>query len=198
MTAGPIPVVMFAQVLLAALLMSLSVAPQPRERAVLIYPKERWTLRPVFYTDHQRRLVREISARYDVAVHEQVAKDDDLFAIDVDGAKLLILSAHGDAFSMHFNAREERTLDATDRERLARFIARLDPEATIVLQSCWTAKGFAHVVKDVAGPKRRVIAAKGVIPPDGMRITATAPFDVRITCTEERKAYDCTSRLGVR
>lgn len=198
MTAGPIPVVMFAQVLLAALLMSLSVAPQPRERAVLIYPKERWTLRPVFYTDHQRRLVREIATRYDVSLHEQIAKDDDLFAIDVDGAKLLILSAHGDAFSMHFDGREERTLDSSDRERLARFFARLDPEATIVLQSCWTAKGFAHVVKEVAGPKRQVIAAKGVIPPDGMRITGTAPFDAEITCVEGRRTYDCTARFGVR
>ncbi|HEX6160437.1 MAG TPA: hypothetical protein VF111_09755, partial [Thermoanaerobaculia bacterium] len=153
---------------------------------------------PVFYTDHQRRLVREISTHYEVALHEQIADEEDLFAIDVDGAKLLILSAHGDPFSMHFASRKERTLDATDRERLARFLGRLDPEATILLQSCHTAKGFAHLVKEAAGPRRQVIAAKGVIPPNGVTITDPAPFDARITCTDGGRSWDCTTRLGVR
>ena len=186
---------MFAQVFLAALLLSIPLA-TPRERAVLVYPKERWSLRPVFYTDHQRRLVREIAAHYRVEVHEQIADEDDLFSIDVDGAKLLILSAHGDSFSMHFASRRERTLDASDRERLARFLARLDPEATILLQSCHTAKGFAHLVKEAAGPTRRVIAAKGEIPPDGVTITRHAPFDVRIHCTDGARSYDCTARIN--
>ncbi|HEY0140181.1 MAG TPA: hypothetical protein VGF48_04740 [Thermoanaerobaculia bacterium] len=186
---------MFAQVFLAALLLSIPFA-TPRERAVLVYPKERWSLRPVFYTDHQRKLVREIATYYDVRIHEQVADDDDLFSIDVDGAKLLVLSAHGDPFSMHFASPRERTLDATDRQRLARFLARLDPDATILLQSCHTAKGFAHLVKAAAGPRRRVIAAKGVIPPDGVTITEHAPFDVRIICRDRGRTYDCTARIN--
>jgi hypothetical protein len=99
---------------------------------------------------------------------------------------------------MHFASRKERTLDSTDRERLARFLGRLDPEATIVLQSCHTAKGFAHLVKDVAGPRRQVIAAKGVIPPNGVEITRHAPFDARITCTDGGRPWDCTARFGVR
>ncbi|HEX2059933.1 MAG TPA: hypothetical protein VHK90_04270, partial [Thermoanaerobaculia bacterium] len=117
------------------------------------------------------------------------------FAIDVDGASLLVLSAHGDPFSMYMASRKQRTLDATDRARLAAFFDRLDPHATIVLQSCHTGRGFAHVVKEAAGPDRRVIAARGEIPWDGLRITSVAPFDATIRCQDGGRMWDCTVRL---
>jgi hypothetical protein len=187
---------MLAPVFLAALLLAFPV-PHERERAVLVYPRERWSLRPVFYTPHQRQLVRELSSRYAVELHEQVATDDALFSIDVTGAKLLVLSGHGDPFSMYFASRKARTLDASDRARLEAFFSRLDPNATIVLQSCHTGRGFAHLVKDAAGPTRHVIAARGEVPPDGVSITAlpaTAP-DVRMTCRDRAHNWDCTVRL---
>ncbi|HUP61813.1 MAG TPA: hypothetical protein VNA69_15500 [Thermoanaerobaculia bacterium] len=163
-----------------------------RDRAVLIYPRERPWFRRVFYTPHQRALVRDLGARYDVTVHKQIASDDALFAVDVDGAKLLVISGHGDPYSIYMNRRNRRTLDHTDRARLAAFFARLDPEATIVLQSCRTGLGFAHLVKEAAGPARRVIAARGIVPWNGLRITSLTPFDASIRCKE---GDDCTVRL---
>ncbi|HEX9985445.1 MAG TPA: hypothetical protein VGF69_19465 [Thermoanaerobaculia bacterium] len=166
-----------------------------RERAVLIYPRERWSLWPVFYTRHQNDLRQQLRQRYAVEVHRQVATDDALFAVDVTGAKLLVISAHGDPFSMYFAGRTHRTLDGSDRWRLSAFLERLDPHATIVLQSCHTGRGFAHLVKQLAGPDRTVIAAKGEVPWDGVHITSVEPFDVRITCEDEGKEWDCTVKL---
>ena len=166
-----------------------------RERAVLIYPKERVWFRRLFYTSHQRELRARIAGKYDITVHEQVASEDALFEANVDGATLLVLSAHGDPFSMYFANRKDRTLDATDRAKLAEFFGRLDPFATIVLQSCHTGRGFAHLVKEAAGPHRRVIAARGVIPRDGLRVTSVAPFDVTIDCDDGGRRWDCTVRL---
>jgi hypothetical protein len=185
---------MLAQVLLAALLFAVPM-PRERDRAVMVYPRERWSLRPVFYTPHQRELVRELATRYDVELHEQIATDDDLFAIDVTGAKLLVLSGHGDPYSMYFSGRKRPTLDASDRARLEAFFARLDPQATIILQSCNTGRGFAHLIKDAAGPTRHVIAARGEVAPDGVVITARAALDVRMTCRDGGRAWDCTLRI---
>lgn len=184
---------MFARLLLAVVL----IAPlaEARERAVLVYPKERSLFRRIFYTSHQRALRKSIGARYDTLVREQVSTDEELFAVDVDGATLLVLSAHGDPFSMYFAGRKSRTLDATDRARLARFLDRLDPFATIVLQSCHTGRGFAHLVKEAAGPHRRVIAARGEIPWNGLRITSVTPFDATIHCQDGGQLWDCTVKL---
>ena len=179
---------MLARILLAVML----VAPfaDARERAVLIYPKERSWFRRIFYTSHQRDLRARLEARYETDVHEQVAGEDELFAVDVDGAKLLVLSAHGDAFSMYFAGRKNRTLDVADREKLRNFFDRLDPHATIVLQSCYTGRGFAHLVKEAAGPDRQVIAARGFVPRDGLRVTSVAPFDVTIDCDDDLVGLD--------
>ncbi len=178
-----------------AVLLFFPLLAEARERAVLIYPKERSWFRRIFYTSHQRELRARIAAQYDIDVHEQVSDERRLFDVDVDGARLLVLSAHGDPFSMYFGSRKNRTLDAGDRARLERFFERLDPFATIVLQSCHTGRGFAHVVKDAAGPTRRVIAARGEIPWDGMRITSLAPFDVAIECDDGGRRWDCTVQL---
>ncbi|HEX7150888.1 MAG TPA: hypothetical protein VF618_05325 [Thermoanaerobaculia bacterium] len=184
-------------VILLALLcvQTLSAFAETRDRAVMIYPRERWSLWPVFYTPHQNGLRKQLRERYAVDVHRQVATDDALFSVDITDAKLLVISAHGDPFSMYFASRTSRTLDATDRGRLAAFLERLDPDATIVLQSCHTGRGFAHLVKQLAGPSRTVIAAKGEVPWDGVHITSMEPFDVRITCEDEGKIWDCTVRL---
>jgi hypothetical protein len=184
---------MFTRFLIAVLLF-VPLA-EARERAVLVYPRERSMFRRIFYTAHQRALRERIAERYDVDVHEQIATDDAFFAIDVDGAKLLVISAHGDPFSMHFAGRSTRTLDSSDRERLAAFLGRLDPFATIVLQSCDTGQGFAHLIKDAAGPTRRVIAARGEVPWNGLRITSLAPFDASIRCDDGGRPWDCTVRL---
>lgn len=178
-----------------ALLLLCAPLAEARDRAVLIYPRERTLFRRVFYTPHQGRLIRSISKNYDVKIHRQVATDDELFAIDVDGAKLLVISGHGDPFSISMAKREERTLDATDLERLTAFLSRLDPEATIMLQSCHTGRGFAHLVKRAAGPTRRVIAARGEVPWNGVQITSVEPFDATIRCREGSRRWDCTLRL---
>ena len=186
---------MSRRLILVAVLLFASAA-QARDRAVLIYPKERSLFRRIFYTSHQRKLVERIAGQYDVTLHKQVATDEELFAIDVYGAKLLVISGHGDPFAMYMARRDQRTLDATDKARLARFLDRLDPTATIVLQSCHTGRGFAHLVKDAAGPLRRVIAARGEIPWNGVQITSVAPFDARITCgLRAAEQWDCTLRL---
>ena|SRR5215212_7428905 len=166
-----------------------------RDRAVLIYPRERALFRRVFYTPHQSALRRRLAKTYDVTVHKQIATDDQFFAIDIDGAKLLVISGHGDAFSISLNGRDARTLDFHDVRRLESFFSRLDPYATIVLQSCDTGRGFAHLVKQAAGPTRRVIAANGEIPWNGMRITSVEPFDVTIRCRDHARNWDCTLRL---
>ena len=185
---------MFPRLALAVLLLFPLLA-QARQRAVLVYPKERSWFRRVFYTSHQRQLVTRLAATYDLDVHQQVSDERTLFDIDVDGARLLVLSAHGDPFSMYFGNRKNRTLDASDRARLAQFFDRLDPFATIVLQSCHTGRGFAHVVKAAAGPTRRVIAARGEVPWNGLRITSMAPFDAAMECQDGRRRWDCTVRL---
>ena len=185
---------MSRRLVLVAVFVFASIA-HARDRAVLVYPREHGLFRRIFYTSHQRELKRRIAERFDVDVHEQIATDDALFAIDVDGAKLLVISAHGDPFSMHFAGRRTRTLDSSDRARLAAFLDRLDPFATIVLQSCETGQGFAHLIKEAAGPTRRVIAARGEIPWNGLRITSLAPFDATIRCDSGRRAWDCTVRL---
>ncbi|HVE71714.1 MAG TPA: hypothetical protein VNI54_10125 [Thermoanaerobaculia bacterium] len=185
---------MLQRLALAVLLLVPFVA-QARERAVLIYPRERAWFRRVFYTPHQRELRARLAAQYDVELHEQVSSDRELFDIDIDGAELLVLSAHGDPFAMHFAGRKSRTLDSSDRARLAAFFDRLHPFATIVLQSCHTGRGFAHVVKEAAGPTRRVIAARGEVPWDGLRITSVAPLDVAIDCNDGDRRWDCTVQL---
>ncbi|HKR63835.1 MAG TPA: hypothetical protein VJZ00_08890, partial [Thermoanaerobaculia bacterium] len=88
--------------LAVAVLLLVSPLAEGRDRAVLVYPRERSLFRRIFYTSHQRALRERIAQRYDVDVHEQVATDAAFFSIDVDGAKLLVVSAHGDPFSMHF------------------------------------------------------------------------------------------------
>lgn len=184
---------MLRRLLLAVVL--LAPFAEARERAVFIYPRERVWFRRLFYTAHQRELRARIAETYDTSVHEQVASKEALFETDVDGATLLVLSAHGDPFSMYFASRKDRTLDSTDREKLEQFFDRLDPYATIVLQSCHTGRGFAHLVKEAAGPNRRVIAARGMIPRDGLRVTSVSPFDVTIDCDDGGRRWDCTVRL---
>lgn len=185
---------MLRRLALVAVLLLPSLA-QAQDRAVLIYPRERSLFRRIFYTSHQSQLRTQIAARYTTEVHEQVASDEELFAIDVRSAKLLVISGHGDPFSMYMAGRTGRTLDATDRARLAAFLDELDAHATIVLQSCHTGRGFAHVVKEAAGPSRRVIAAKGEIPWNGLAITSVAPFDATIRCQDGGETWDCTIRL---
>ena len=164
----------------------------PRERAVLVYPREHLWFHRLFYNAHQQQLQRELEKRYDVDLHEQVGTVDALFNIDVRGAKVLVLSGHGSPFAMSLHGRGERTLDVTQLDRLRGFLSQLAPDATIVLQSCDTGLGFAWVVKRAAGPNRRVIAAGGEIPRDGLRITSLLPLDVTITCED---GSDCTLRL---
>ena len=185
---------MSRRLVLVAVLLFASIA-QARDRAVLVYPRERSIFRRIFYTTHQTALRTLLRARYELDVHVQVATDDAIFAIDVDGAKLLVLSGHGDSFAMHFAGKRSRTLDATDRDRLGTFLERLDPDATIVLQSCHTGRGFAHLVKNLAGPRRQVIAARGEVPWNGLQITSVAPFDATMRCRNGSKRWDCTVRL---
>ena len=171
-------------------------AAAPRERAVMIYPRERVWFKRAFYNRHQRELQRELQKRYAVEVHDQIATEAALFAVDVGGAKLLVLSAHGGPYAMSFNGRGSRTVDASDQARLTAFFSQLAPDATIILQSCYTGLGFARIVKRAAGPNRRVIAAEGEIPLDGVVITSLAPIDVAITCRDEhRHLWDCKVRL---
>jgi hypothetical protein len=165
-----------------------------RDRAVVIYPREHALLHPLFYTSHQRDLVHSLQSMFDVEVHEQVGNAEDFFAIDVRDASLLVISGHGNPFAISLDGRDERTLDAAQRERLAAFLARLAPDATIVLQSCDAGRGFAWLVKEAAGPARHVIAAKGTIPRDGLRI-GLAPLQVSITCRDDGRDWDCTIRL---
>ncbi|PYQ50016.1 MAG: hypothetical protein DMF59_12030 [Acidobacteria bacterium] len=167
----------------------------PRERAVLIYPRERVWFRRAFHTSHQRDLQRQLQQRYAVEVHDQVATDDQLFAIDIRGAKLLVLSAHGCPYGMSFNGKHQRTLDGSDQARLSAFFSQLAPDATIILQSCYTGLGFARTVKKAAGPNRHVIAADGEIPRDGVVITSVFPLDVAITCRDGGRPRDCKVRL---
>lgn len=165
-----------------------------RERAVVIYPREHALFRPLFYTSHQRALVDGLRAQYDVDVHEQIGTAAELFAIDVRGASLLVISGHGNPFAMSLDGRDTRTLDAAQRTRLAAFFASMKPDATIILQSCDAGRGFAWLVKEAAGATRHVIAARGTIPRDGLHI-ALAPLEVRITCRDDGREWDCTVRL---
>lgn len=186
---------MSRRLIIVAVLLFASAA-EARDRAVLVYPRERSLFRRIFYTSHQRQLVGKIAEQYEVTVHAQVATDEELFALDVDGAKLLVLSGHGDPFAMYMARRDQRTLDASDRHKLEKFLDRLDPAATIVLQSCHTGRGFAHLVKEAAGPLRRVIAARGEIPWNGVQITSIEPFDATILCgVHGKERWDCTVRL---
>jgi hypothetical protein len=181
--------------LLIALMLSAMTA-APRERAVLIYPRERAWFRRAFYNNHQKELQRELEKRFTVEVHDQVATDDALLAIDIRGANLLVLSAHGCPYAMSFNGRHRRTLDESDQMRLEAFLSQLAPDATIILQSCYTGLGFARMVKKAAGPGRRVIAAEGEIPRDGVVITSIRPVDVAITCRDDHgRPWDCKVRL---
>ena len=61
---------MSRRLVLVAVLLLASVA-QARDRAVLIYPKERSIIRRVFYTTHQRSLRQRIAREYDLEVHER-------------------------------------------------------------------------------------------------------------------------------
>ena len=164
-----------------------------RDRAVVIYPREH-ALFPLFYTSHQRDLLRSLRSEFDVDVHEQIGTAEDLFAIDVRDASLLVISGHGNPFAMSLDGRDSRTIDSAQRARLAAFLSAMKPDATIVLQGCDTGRGFAWLVKEAAGPTRHVIAAKGTIPRDGLHI-GLAPLEVSITCRDEGRDWDCTIKL---
>ena len=183
------------QRLVGVLLLFVAIAAEAGDRAVLIYPKERSWFRRVFYTRHQRELRQQLRTRFTLDVHQQVDTADKLLNIDVRGARLLVLSAHGDSFAMFLGGDRRRSLDANDVARLRTFFSALHPDATIVLQSCETGRGFAWAVKEAAGPKRRVIAAKGTIPPDGVEITSLSPVDVKFTCHDQGRDWDCTIRM---
>jgi hypothetical protein len=99
----------------------------PRERAVMIYPRERVWFRRAFYNRHQHELQQELQRRYAVEVHDQVATEAALFAIDIRGAKLLVLSAHGGPYAMSFNGRGRVTVDASDQARLTDFFRSSRP-----------------------------------------------------------------------
>ena len=177
-------------------LMVAAMTTAPRERAVLIYPRERAWFRRAFYNRHQKELQQELQKRFAVEVHDQISSDRALFSIDVRGANLLVLSGHGCPYAMSFNGRHDRTLDESDQARLKAFLSQLAPDATIILQSCYTGLGFARIVKKAAGPGRRVIAAEGEIPRDGVVITSIQPLDVAITCRDGRgRPWDCKVRL---
>lgn len=181
--------------LLIALMLS-AMTTAPHERAVLVYPRERAWFRRAFYNQHQKKLQQELQKRFAIEVHDQVATDEVLFAIDVRGANLLVLSAHGCPYAMSFNGRHHRTLDESNQARLKAFLSQLAPDATIILQSCYTGLGFARIVKKAAGPGRRVIAAEGKIPRNGVAITSLAPVDVAITCRDDHgRPWDCKVRL---
>ena len=181
--------------LLVALMFS-AMTTAPRERAVLIYPRERAWFRRAFYNRHQKALQRELQERFAVEVYDQVATDEALFAIDVRGANLLVLSGHGCPYAISLNGRHGLTLDESDQARLKAFLSQLAPDATIILQSCYTGLGFARIVKRAAGPGRRVIAADGQIPRDGVVITSLAPIDVAITCRDDHgRPWNCKVRL---
>jgi hypothetical protein len=184
-------------VLVAVLLFALisSASMEARDRAVLVYPREHSLFRHIFYTSHQRALRALLSGRYDLDVHVQVGTADAIFAIDVRGAKLLVLSGHGGPFAMHFAGQSTRTLDSRDLVRLTALFETLDPTATIVLQSCNTGRGFAQLVKEAAGPMRRVIAATGTVPWDGLQITSVTPFEATLHCREGARKFDCTVRF---
>jgi hypothetical protein len=148
------------------------------------------------FSAHQQKLQRKLGRRFIVEVHEQVTTDQALFDIDIRGANLLILSGHGGPFAMSLSRPDQRTIDASKQARLRTFLDQLAPDATIVLQSCETGQGFAWMVKEAAGPHRRVIAAKGDIPREGVEITSLEPVEVTITCRDEQgAAWDCTIRL---
>lgn len=179
---------------LALLLAALTHA--PRERAVMIYPREHAWFRHVFYTAHQRDLQRELARRYDLDVYEQIGTAQALFEINVSGANVLVLSGHGSPFSMALDGRDQASLTPADEERLRGFLSELAPDATIILQSCYTARFFAAVVKKAAGPGRHVIAADGDVPRDGLSITSLDPLGVAITCRDPgQKRRDCTVRF---
>jgi hypothetical protein len=187
---------MFRRLVLAAVLVAISSSLRAGDRAVLVYPHERWSLWPVFHTAEQRALIAQLRRQYAVDVHDRIGSDDAFFAIDVAGAKLLVISGHGGPFGVSLRGRHQRTLDSTDRDRLTRLFSQLDAEATILLQSCHAGSGFAHLVKELAGSRRRVIAARGNIPRNGVQILTFAPFDVKITCKEDGGLiWDCTVRL---
>ena len=179
----------------AAVVVLFACSAHAAERAVLIYPKEHFSFRRTFYSAHQRELRAELGRRFEVEVHEQVRTATELLAIDVRGAKLLMISGHGDPFAIALGDDGRRTLDAGDLERLRLFFAQLDPDATIVLQSCDVGRGFAWVVKEAAGPRRHVIAGKGTVPRDGLAITSVDPVDAQITCDGASGPWDCTIRL---
>ena len=167
-------------------------AAAPRERAVMIYPREHVWFRRAFYNRHQHKLQEQLQKRYVVEVHDQIATEKALFAVDIRGAKLLVLSAHGGPYAMSFNGRGSRTVDEADQARLTAFLSQLAPDATIILQSCYTGLGFARTVKKAAGPNRHVIAAEGEIPLDGVEITSLVPIDVAIKCRDGHgHLWDC-------
>lgn len=181
--------------LLLALLLAASHG--PRERAVMIYPREHtWFFNRVFHTAHQRALQQKLREQYDVEVFDQIATADELFRIDVRGASLLVLSGHGCPWAMSLDGRDSATLTAMNIDRMRAFLSELAPDATIVLQSCYTGKYFANLVKEAAGPARHVIAADGDVPRDGMSITSLQPLDVEIRCSEpHHRLRDCTVRF---
>ena len=174
------------------LLFFLALLAQPRPRAVMIYPVERAPFHRVFHSRHQLDLQQQLRQRFDVDVHDRVATADALFDVDIRGASVLVISGHGCPFAISMRNRGERTIDASDFERLQKFFDALAPGATIILQSCDTGLGFAWVVKRAAGPHRQVIAATGEVPPDGLRIVSLDPLTVTITC---ERGEDCTLRL---
>src|SRR5260370_32492638 len=100
------------------LLVAWMVAAAPRERAVMIYPREHVWFRRAFYNRHQHHLQRELQKRYVVEVHDQIATETPLFSIDIPGAKLLVLSAHGGPYAISFNCLGNHTVHASHQTRI--------------------------------------------------------------------------------
>lgn len=182
------------RLLFAVSLLAWSLSIAAADRAVLVYPRERPWFRRVFYTTHQQELQRTLSRTFAVSVHSQVGTLEELLRVDVDGARLLVLSGHGSPFALSLGPRNQRSIESAHLDLLRAFFGRMAPDATIVLQSCETGRGFAWMVKEAAGG-RRVVAAKGTVPPDGMTIPSLSPLEIAFSCTGPRGEWDCRIAL---
>jgi hypothetical protein len=118
------------------------------------------------------------------------ASEDDLYALDLQGAKLLVMMGHGTVTSIALDAEEDdctrecdekKYIDMSDEAELRTWFSSADPDLVIVLPDCWTGYGENNLSQMVkrAAQGRRVVASDAPVIASRIEVDSAYPLKVR-------------------
>lgn len=165
-----------------------------------------------FSCKSSKNLVEKISSAYDVNF-KILDNEKDLYSVinNTPNIELLVIGGHGEKGKIIFGSSkdsegkilEESFLDSTDLE-IKEYLANLDSNATIFLNSCESGKyGLVDNLKELSREDITIFGPKDLISPFQIKIDSLKPFRIsfngkvypvgegkyEITCEENSEVY---------